>query len=761
MTFHLHIKGRVQGVGFRQHVYHCARERNINGYVSNEVDGVHLLFNLDLMNRAEAFAQEIIKRAPAKAIIQSWQLTEAKEQTFDTFSILIRTSEARPDLLISPDFALCAQCRQEFHDSRNRRFHYPFITCTVCGPRYSIINRLPYERHLTTMAGFTQCPECQSEYEDTSDRRFFSQTNSCSTCGILLTWHSLNHREALTVPDQILTAVLIALQEGKIVAIKGIGGFLLLCDAANPFAIRVLRERKHRPRKPFAVLFPNVEMIQELSFANPVAIQALEGETSPIVLVKANDQGKYLDINGIAPGLSTVGVMLPYAPLLEWISSSWNKPLIATSGNLTGSCIVFQSEKKESLFEFADFILDHNREILIPQDDSVIKFTEIDHQRVIIRRSRGLAPAIIPSSPIKQTEIVFAAGAMLKSAFAIHYNHQIYLSQYLGNLESYDSQQNYQHTFNHFLRLLNIQPEIVLADLHPEYPSTQIATAYSNKWNIPIEKIQHHQAHFAAVLGEHDLFDKSEKVLGVIWDGTGLGSDGNIWGSEFFLFEHGNITRLHYLEPFPNLAGDKMAREPRLSALAITRHLDQTDSILESRFTNQEWQFYQKAVGQQELLNSSAGRYFDGVASLLDLVHVNTYEGEAALILEQCANDYLKKTNFILSDHYFHDEIDRPMIPMKDLIRSMVNDIRSGKGKTEIAAQFHLSLAVIIEKVALKIGVNRIAFSGGVFQNSVLINMLHLLLAKNQELYFHSQMPPNDECIAFGQIMHHFHIKNK
>ncbi|MEO5783688.1 MAG: carbamoyltransferase HypF [Ginsengibacter sp.] len=767
MTFHLHIKGRVQGVGFRPHVYKCAVEKNVTGFVSNQADGVHVIFNHTSQTAADSFAELIIKNAPSKAIIQSWYTNEISEQNFYEFSIRVQESNVQPDLLISPDFAMCAQCREEFHDPDNRRDQYPFITCTLCGPRYSIMRQLPYERHLTSMYKFTQCPECQQEYDDVNDRRYFSQTNSCAACCIKLSWHSKQSSDVLNDPKQIISKLLHAFYEGKIVAVKGMGGFLLMCDAKNSRAIQTLRERKHRPKKPFAVLFPNVEMVEQYTFANSLALQALLGEASQIVLLQAKEKCfKQLAMKEIAPGLSTLGVMLPYAPLLEWIVSAWKNPLIATSGNLSGSCIVFQSEKKEELFQFADYILDHSRDIIIPQDDSVVRFSEVGTQQIMLRRSRGFAPAIILSSPkeslrteLKTSETIFAAGAMLKSAFAIQNNNQIYLSQFLGNLESYDTQQNYQHTFNHFRKLLNTQPQIILADTHPDYPSTQLATEYAKQLDIPLKKIQHHEAHFAAILGEHNLFISDEKILGVIWDGAGLGSDGNIWGGEFFIYKKRKMERVHYLEPFNNLAGDKMAKEPRLAAFAISNGIEEAGSILQKKFSLQEWSYYRKAVDQQGLLNTSAGRYFDAVAALLDIISINTYEGEAALLLEKHTYSYLNKQHFKIADHYFNEEIDQPQIPMKNIIRNIAKDINEGKNKAEIAALFHKSLVTIIENVAHKVGAQKVAFSGGVFQNSVLIDLLHLQLEKPFQLFFHWQMPTNDECIAFGQLMHYQNIK--
>ncbi|MEO6131295.1 MAG: carbamoyltransferase HypF, partial [Saprospiraceae bacterium] len=640
MTYHLHIKGRVQGVGFRPYVFKLASEKKINGYVSNEPDGVHVIFNHSSSNDAEFFAKEIISKAPSQSIITNWIVEKIPEKVFDSFTIVVADSLAETDLMVSPDFAMCPECRNEFHDVSGRRYHYPFITCTFCGPRYSIIEQLPYERHLTSMKQFGLCQECQEEYDDPRDRRFYSQTNSCPVCGIQLSWHTHEGRMEIESSEQILDEVINAFGNGKIVAVKGIGGFLLMCDASNRDAIQQLRERKHRPRKPFAVLFQDIHAVKKFTASGESTINTLLDEASPIVLLEASALSfEVLNMESIAPGLKTVGAMIPYAPILEWISSAWKKPLIATSGNVSGSSIVFQSQNKEELFQFADCILDHNREIYIPQDDSVIRFAEEAHEKIIIRRARGLAPAIITSTPCHSREIVFAAGAMLKSTFGILHRQQIILSQYLGNLASYESQQNYRHTFYHILSLLRTRPEIILADLHPDYPSTRFAEEYATEWNLPLKKIQHHEAHFAAILGEHDLFKSDEKILGVIWDGTGLGTDGNIWGGEFFIYEKGVITRVHFLEPFNNISGDKMATEPRLAALAITFNIENEKNKqfprpggrgqkkfikgvqkqfphpggrgqlqgLESKFSPMEWNYYQKALQQKSLLNSSAG----------------------------------------------------------------------------------------------------------------------------------------------------------
>ena len=760
MTYHLHIKGRVQGVGFRPHVHQCAVRQNIPGSVSNEPDGVHVIFNVSTIKEALAFTELIIQQAPAIAIIRKTSLTEVKPQSFSEFSIVQQQSNAMSDLLIAPDFALCNNCRLEFHDPSNRRYHYPFITCTVCGPRFSIISTLPYDRERTSMKAFTPCDTCKKEYASINDRRYYSQTNSCAECGIHLTWQQAGSANTINDQQVILQELIKALAEEKIVAVKGIGGFLLLCDAANKQVIQKLREKKQRPSKPFAVLFPDMEMVTQYAYTDTISKQQLLNEISPIVLLPATETGYHkLDMKGIAPGLSAIGIMLPYAPLLEWIMDAWKNPLVATSGNLSGSCIVFESEMKSKLFQFADYILDHNRAILIPQDDSVIKFSQKTHQQIILRRARGLAPAIRLAAGLSSQATIIATGAALKSAFAIQHNEQVYVSQYLGNLASYEAQQNYEHTFQHMQKLLGANPEIILTDLHPDYHSTQLAIKLAAAYQVPLKKIQHHEAHFAAVLAEHNLFETKEKILGIVWDGTGYGSDSNIWGGEFFMYENRSIKRIHYLQPFINIAGDKTAKEPRLSALAMSHELEKATILLKPKFTANEWLFYQKVLQQNNLLNSSAGRYFDGVAALLNLLNVNSYEGEGALLLETLAHEYLQETNFTLEESYVTEEVSQASIAMSGIIEQVVNDCIRGRPAKEIAAIFYKSLVDIIEKVVINTNTDSIAFSGGVFQNAVLVDLINLQLGKTHKVYFHEQLPPNDECIAFGQLMHFQNIK--
>lgn len=749
----------MQGVGFRPFIYKEAISKHLSGTVCNSADGLHVFFNCQKKSDAQDFSEKIINNSPALSIITSWSMRQIPPKSFSGFSIVLDDHNDKADLLLSPDFAICSACRNEFHSQSNRRFQYPFITCTLCGPRYSIMQRMPYDRHLTTMTQFVQCETCHREYNDVNDRRYFSQTNSCSRCGVRMQLHLKEKNLIIDDADKILTVIKEQFQQGKIIAVKGIGGFLLMCDAGNAEAVATLRKRKHRPAKPFAVLFPDLNFANDYSKIGEKEIQILGNEISPVVVAETNEACyEHLDMEGIAPGLSSIGIIVPYAPLLEWIMTAWKKPLVATSGNLSGSSIIFQSGSMDSLFQFADSILDHNREIAIPADDSVVRFTNAQ-ERIILRRARGMAPSIVTNLPLNN-QTILATGAMMKSSFAILHNRQVYVSQYLGSLESYDAQQNFLFSLEHFKNMLGATPSIVLADMHPAYPSTQIAGNYAMELNIPLFKIQHHEAHFAAILAEHHLFSSEEKILGVIWDGTGYGKDGNIWGGEFFMFQDGKIQRTHFLEPFLNISGDKMANEPRLSALAITAKIAGAEQILKNKFHKNEWDYFRKAVNQPALENTSAGRYFDAVSSLLGFKDVNTYEGEAAMKLEQYARFYLNHYQPGLNKHYFGNQFESSKILMQPIFENIITDIQSGKEKEEIAWLFHASMAAIIAEVARQSGIKKIAFSGGVFQNALLIDLVYLQLAKKNQIYIHRQLPPNDECISFGQIMHHQFIKN-
>ncbi|MCB0556584.1 MAG: carbamoyltransferase HypF [Phaeodactylibacter sp.] len=757
-THHIHIEGQVQGVGFRPYVYRLARQHGLNGWVSNTTDGVHVEFNAS-REIAKQFYKALIRQAPAMSIITHHRIAEIPNKTFDDFEIVDSEVGGEAKLLLTPDFAMCEDCREELYIKNDRRFGYPFITCTNCGPRFSIVTQLPYDRERTTMAPFEMCLDCQAEYESPLNRRYYSQTNSCPACSIHL---SLFHQEKGRLPNSqeaILHKVPRLWSEGRIIAIKGIGGFLLTCDATNADAILFLRSRKHRPDKPFALMYPSLDSIAQDAELSESAIEALQSPTAPIVLLPVKKKpASGIDLPGIAPELDQIGVMLPYAPLFDMLLKTFGKPIIATSGNLSGSPICYEEiDALDYLAPIADYILTHDRDIAAPQDDSVLRFSPFHDKRIILRRSRGMAPTFLPPTPAPQGQSLLAMGAEMKSAFTLMHAQNFYVSQFLGSLDEFESQERFRKMVYHLLGLFDAQPQAILVDQHPGYFSTQFGEELARHWGIPLQTVQHHEAHFAAVLGEHGLLHPESPILGVIWDGLGLGQDGQAWGGEFFRYNGQSFERLVYFDYFSYVLGDKTAREPRLSALMATAGLPEAGIELLPKFSKTEWDVYQKMLESGNgMQSSSVGRLFDAAASLLIGRDKCTFEGEAAMQLEKLATDYCLRNGLAMKESYPIWKKNAPTLSTRQLMAGILAGLKAGQDKGYIAACFHWSLAMAIRPVAEAAGVRKIAFSGGVWQNALLVDMVIELLGKDFELYFHRELSPNDENIAFGQLCHSF-----
>jgi len=760
-TWHIHIKGQVQGVGFRPFVYQLAQQYRLAGWVNNTSDGVHIEFIADEFV-AHDFYQHVISEAPALSRIIDHRLEQTDCRTFEGFKILPSSNKGEPVVQLSPDFALCENCRKEIKEVNNRRYQYAFTTCTECGPRYSIIKELPYDRENTAMADFEMCSRCRAEYDNPNNRRHYSQTNSCPDCRIVLQLYDNNNNLIEENQQSVLDKICALWEAGKIIAVKGIGGYLLTCDASNAEAIKKLRLRKNRPTKPFALMFPDISSSEKEAFISKTELATLSSPAAPIVLLQMKSKvNSTLALHDIAPRLSQIGVMLPYAPLYELLLQKFQKPIVATSGNSSNAAIIYQNEKAlDELAHIADYVLIHNREIISPQDDSVICCSKFYEKRMVLRRARGYAPLYINGPQHHTEKTILATGALLKSTFTLLHQQNLHISQYLGDTDNFDAQKIFEYVTGNYLKLFKAQPEVILTDKHPDYFTTQFGKKIARERNCKLVAIQHHEAHFAAVLGEHQLFDETQPVLGVIWDGTGLGDDGQIWGGEFFIYHNKNISRVAHFEYFNHFLGDKMAVEPRLSAFALCHNMEEALPVLQPKFTATEWINYQTLIENNQLKTSSVGRLFDAATSLLGLIDKSSYEGEAAMLLEEEALKYFADGLSIPSDWIDSREPEQPL-STQSIIASVVKKIGEGKSSSEIAAWFHVHLVITIQKVAIEDNCSIICCSGGVFQNELLVDLLVKLLGGKYRLYFNKDLSPNDENISFGQMMWYLHKRQQ
>ncbi|MBZ5859342.1 carbamoyltransferase HypF [Flavihumibacter profundi] len=757
-TFHIHINGLVQGVGFRPAVYQLAQKMHIKGWVCNANDGLNIVISAG-KEQAHDFYRQLILHPPPNACITSHKISLTKTEYFTDFSIRKSNEDNLPGTLLTPDIAICPDCLRDIHDQKNRRYGYAFTTCLQCGPRYSITQALPYDRENTTMHSLPMCPVCTAEYNDPIQRRHYSQTNSCPECAIHMCLYS-SREIAIPVPENELIRLTAShIRDGKIIAVKGTGGYLFICDATNNATILNLRKRKHRPAKPFALMYPTIEMAREDVVISIHEQDALQSKAAPIILCRLVEGIECrLPAASIAPGLDKLGVLLPHTPLLQLLADHTRFPLIATSANISGSPIVYKDEEAlDHLFDVADYVLTYNREIVVPQDDSVVQFND-SGQKILLRRSRGLAPDYLPNPFNNIGENILATGSELKSAFAFLHKNNLYISQFLGNLGTLESQDAYDKTLHHLLRLLQATPQKILTDTHPGYMAAQMGRELADRLAIgPAIEIQHHKAHFGAVLAENNLLDTKQPVLGFTWDGTGYGDDHQVWGSEIFLYQHYHMERLAHLAYFPQLLGDKMSREPRLSSLSLLHGFPGKQHLIQHHFTPGEWAYYQKKlVTDTSLFTSSMGRFLDGLACLLGICSFNSYEGEAAMKLEAMARKFTGTSKKIYGLPLANRKLD-----WHEFIKPFIKDIENKKPITEIAYTVFLSLAASIKKISDDLRIDQLAFSGGIFQNTLLTDMIIREMGNQKTLFFHRQLSPNDESIGFGQLACYYISKQK
>ena len=750
-TYKISISGQVQGVGFRPYVYGLATEFSLTGTVSNNEEGV-IIFVSGLEESIQGFYNKLIQFPPPVSRIKGSLIAQIDDRVFEEFKIIPSKKGGQLNLSLTPDFAICEDCQNDIINQENRRYNYPFTTCVNCGPRWAITETFPFERGHTSIDEFPMCEDCIEEYTNPLDRRFHSQTNTCETCGIDLVFVDNSGVKLETSKNTLFKEVANLLSEGKIVAIKNTSGYLLCCNAENEQAVQQLRDKKNRPNKPYAVLYPSLEFLKDELELDEVHIKSLTSTERPITIISLNNYKGSIALNKVAPELSQLGVMLPYSGILQLLANELDFPIVATSGNIHGSPIISKNDEAVAkLKNVADFFLQHNLKITHPQDDSVVKFSTKFKEEVMFRRSRGYAPNYFNTS-INSDKKIMALGAHLKSSIAFYPNEFLYISQYLGNLDNFDVYERFTKTAMNFVDIFEQKPNVLLVDSHPTYQSTLYGKELSQQFKTELHKIQHHKAHFASVLGEHELFNSNESILGVVWDGTGFGDDRQIWGGEFFEYQSNKMDRISHFDYFNWLAGDKMSKEPKLSLLSLSNGAMQ--SILKDKFSSEELVIYQSLKKKNKLRTSSVGRLFDAVASLLNICDINTYEGEAAILIENHITDY----NVDECKSYCTNLING-LIPTEELFYNLFLDYVKGNSKEKVIANFLFTLASLVCQIADSHKLKNIAFSGGVFQNTTLIDMIKEIGGAKYKLYFNCNLAPNDENISFGQMMYYLHCK--
>jgi hydrogenase maturation protein HypF len=760
-------RGAVQGVGFRPFVYRLATEMKLQGWVSNSAQGVFIEVEgaKEVLDR---FLLRLPKEIPPRAFIQSLEFSFLDPFGFTTFEIRESNITGAKTTLILPDIATCPDCLSEIFDPANRRHLYPFTNCTNCGPRFSIIEKLPYDRINTSMKMFAMCPECKTEYENPTDRRFHAQPNACPACGPQMElWD--DNKTVLAIRHDALLRAAKAIREGKIVAVKGLGGFHLIVDARNDDAVRRLREQKHREEKPFALMFPSLETVKAECKVDELEERLLSSPESPIVLLQrkhsATVNHKSTISQSVAPNNPYFGVILPYTPLHHILMKELGFPVVATSGNLSDEPICTdEHEAIIRLQEIADIFLVHNRPIVRHVDDSITRV--ILGRELVLRRARGYAP--LPISVVgTQHAVSLAVGAHLKNTIALTSGNNIFISQHIGDLETQQSLDAFHAVIHDFQNLYETKPPDIVSDLHPEYMSTKFAQASG----LNVTQIQHHYAHIASCMAENQL---EGEVLGVSWDGTGYGTDGTIWGGEFLLTDETSFERIATFRSFKLAGGEKAIKEPRRTALGILYEMfgakvfQRDDLIPVQAFTSAELDIVQQMLTKSvnSPVTTSAGRLFDAVASLIGLRQIVNFEGQAAMDLEfltdQLNTDKMYK--FSINDlglpkeqSMIQSEIGNRkslnIIDWSPLISGILEDVRHKTISPIIAAKFHNTLTEIIVMVAKKIKQNRVVLSGGCFQNRYLMERtVKRLREEGFRPYWHQRVPPNDGGIALGQV---------
>lgn len=744
----IRVRGTVQGVGFRPFVHRIANRLGLHGWVQNDSEGVLIRAAGDTGRIGQLIASLRSEAPPASRIatIECAAPNRRDHPAEEHFTIIESAESGGPASATVPaDLALCPECRRELLDPADRRHRFPFINCTQCGPRYSLIERLPYDRPRTAMRVFRMCPDCEREYNEPADRRFHAEPNACPLCGPQVALRD-GRGNFIAFGEDAIPAAATALRAGRIGAIKGVGGFHLMCDATDENAVAELRRRKHREEKPLAVMFADLRALREHAHVSPGAEELLHSPAAPVVLVPRRAGSKLAA--SIAPGNPWIGAILPYSPLHVLLVRDADRPLVATSANLSEEPICTDNDEAlDRLAAIADFHLVHNRPITRPVEDSVVRETTGGHP-ILLRRARGYAPAPL-TLPAKLPGVLLCVGGQMKNTVAIASGDQVVVSPHIGDSGNAATEAVFEHTIAMLSELYGAKPAAVAHDKHPDYESTRFA----RRSGLAMIGVQHHLAHVLACLLENE--HPADGVLGISWDGTGYGEDGTVWGGEFILLQQASATRFARLRPFRLPGGDAAARDARRVALSLASGVGEFDRIAARlRFDESETRLLGEMIelGLNSPLCSSGGRLFDGVSALLELCARNAFEGQAPLVLEAAATR-ARASRRALPFDVVPSESPGAVLDV-DWRRAMSELMASKHEPDELAAEFHRGLANAMAHVALKSGAGTVALTGGCFQNALLHELASSALRRvGLKVLVHRQLSPNDNSISAGQAL--------
>lgn len=737
----LDVTGVVQGVGFRPYIYNLALKHKLSGWVLNSGEGVSLEIE-GSSDDCKAFLAEVKLLAPELARIDNITINQINV-LFESDFVILPSRNGHKTTLIPPDMGICHDCLADLFNKTNRRYRYPFTNCTNCGPRFTIVKDLPYDRHNTAMAKFPLCPDCEREFVTPLDRRFQDQPNCCPNCGPRLIYRE----EGKVACGDPITQAKFAIRAGKIIAVKGIGGYHLVCDALNENAVAELRRRKLRQNKPFAVMMDSINTVKQYCDCTDYEERLLTSQRRPIVLL-AKKNGTRQVASQVAPGNQRLGVMLPYTPL-HYLLTEDTKVLVMTSANYSDEPIIYNDQEQEKLTALVDAILDHDREILHRCDDSVLA-CPVEGQHIFIRRSRGFVPEPLTIADCQSN--ILALGAQQKNTFCLTRGNEAFISQHIGDLDDLSAYLGYQQEIDFFVNLFDCSPDYLAHDIHPQYLSTKYAREFPQK--LPLIAVQHHHAHLASVLAEHN---HQNLAIGLIYDGTGYGEDGNLWGGEILLGDRCGYQRVAHLLEAPLPGGEQAIKEPWRAAagyLSLSYAGDDISQIAPTGLLTDSWPLVRQAMraGFNTPLTSAMGRLFDAVAALLDLGRKVDYDGQAAVALEQVA---AKEEEFAYEMPIIN-RTNEYILDWRQTIRDIISDLNCSTAIDIIAARFHNTIVKTSVDICCRLrderNINTVALSGGCWQNFILLTRAQQQLHEaGFNVLVNSAVPINDGGIAYGQ----------